>query len=186
MDSYNNNIDVPHENKGDHDVIYALRTIHQNQTQLNTLADQKANILIGIITIIVSVLITRVDSIQVKNEYALATFYFFLLFQLMSVFTALFMLLPKNINRIKINRLSDASNPLFFGCFAQIAQKEFVNYLFNHLDNNQTARIVLLTDIYQMGIVLKKKFVLLRYAYLFAIVGTSFLLMAAILHLLPI
>ena len=38
---------------GDHDVIYAIRTAHQGQTQLIILADHKANILIGIVALLV-------------------------------------------------------------------------------------------------------------------------------------
>lgn len=43
----------------DRDVIYALRTTHQYQTNLINLADHKANILIGLSLVTFSILLTK-------------------------------------------------------------------------------------------------------------------------------
>ena len=171
----NDNYDFQQDND-DHDVIYALRTVHQNQTHLITLADQKANILIGIVAVIFSILFTNTHFLTNIHQWLLIPFICFLLVELMVVILALLVILPKNITRIRRRKLEDMSNPLFFGSFIQFKEDEFVKFLFNDLNNDRIARIYLIKDIYQTGIVLKKKYVLLRYAYIFAVIGVVLLL----------
>ncbi|MEM8830396.1 MAG: Pycsar system effector family protein [Cyanobacteria bacterium P01_G01_bin.19] len=160
----------------DRDVIYALRTVHQNQMQLILLADQKANILIGIVAVIFTILFTNANFLTDISQWLLVPFACFLLVEVMVAVLALLVIFPKNINRLRKRKIEDMSNPLFFGSFIKFKEYEFVDFLFNELNNDQAARIHLIKDIYQMGLVLKKKYLLLRYAYIFAVIGIALLL----------
>ena len=167
----------------DHDVIYALRTVHQNQTQLVVLADQKANILIGIVAVVFTILFTKTHFLTNIHERLLIPFVCFLLMEVLAAFLALFVILPKKIVRPESMKIEDVSNPLFFGIFTKFKQDEYVTFLSDKLIDNQSARVLLITDIYQQGGVLKRKYSLLRYAYTVAAIGVASLLSFIVLFL---
>ena len=150
--------------------------MHQTQTQLVLLADQKANILIGVVAIICTIVFTKSDILTTMNGSLLIPFICFLVLEVLAMFLALLVILPKNINRQNLIKLEDASNPLFFGVFTNYSEQEYVDFLINHMNDDQSARTLLATDLYQVGIVLKKKYSLLKYAYSFAVVGVVSLL----------
>ncbi|MCK4711122.1 MAG: hypothetical protein KAU21_21095 [Gammaproteobacteria bacterium] len=140
------------------------------------LADQKANILIGVVAIICTIVFTKSDILTTMNGSLLIPFICFLVLEVLAMFLALLVILPKNINRQNLIKLEDASNPLFFGVFTNYSEQEYVDFLINHMNDDQSARTLLATDLYQVGIVLKKKYSLLKYAYSFAVVGVVSLL----------
>ncbi len=160
----------------DRDVIYVLRTIHQNQTQLVALADQKANILIGIVAVIFTILFTNAGFLSTMRGWLLVPFAMFLCVEVAAAALSLIVIVPRNTKRRRLQRLEDASNPLFFGSFLGFEQSEFLTHVTDKLDGDRAARQLLLADIYQMGVVLRKKYDLLRFAYIFAAIGFVLLL----------
>lgn len=170
-----NEISVAAE-KDDHDVIYTLRTVHQTQSQLVLLADQKANILIGIVAIIFTILFTKSDLLTGIEGGLLISFICFFVLEVLAMFLALIVILPKNINKQHSVKLKDVSNPLFFGVFTNYSESEYVEFLTGKMNDNKSARELLATDLYQIGVVLKKKYSLLKYAYYFAVIGVVSLL----------
>ena len=92
----------------DRDVIYALRTVHQNQMQLILLADQKANILIGIVAVIFTILFTNTNFLTNISQWLLVPFACFLLVEVMFVVLALLVIFPKNINRLRKRKIAIA------------------------------------------------------------------------------
>lgn len=168
----------------DHDVIYALRTAHQNQTQLVVLADQKANILIGVLAIIFTIILTNTSFISGIKQPFLIPFSGFLLLEIIAILLAFLVVLPKNIKRHKGLKLDDVANPLFFGIYTEFNQDEYVQHLLEKMHDNRSARAYLLTDYYQTGAVLKKKYVLLKYAYGFAVAGFILLITSSVFFLL--
>jgi hypothetical protein len=168
----------------DHDVIYALRTAHQNQTQLVVLADQKANILIGVLAIIFTIILTNTNFITGIEQSFLIPFAGFLLLEIIAVLMAFLVVLPKNIKRHKDLKLDDVANPLFFGIYTEFGQDDYVQHLLGKIHDNHSARAYLLTDYYQTGVVLRKKYTLLKYAYSFAVAGFLLLIVASGYYLL--
>lgn len=159
----------------DSDVIQTLRTAHQSQTHLIQLADQKANILIGVTAVIFSILFTKSESLMNIHNWVVYPIIGFLFTEIIAIILAFFVILPKNIKRCRNRSIDEVSNPLFFGSFTKFSQDQFLDYLSNRLVDNDSAREMLAKDYYQRGIVLKRKYALLKYSYIFAII--SFLLL---------
>jgi len=166
-----NNPPLASAKKDDHDVIYTLRTAHQNQTQLIIMADKKAHILIGVISVILTILFTKIDLNTGLQDSLLLPFAAFVLLEITAVILALLVIIP-NTGRFKAPAdIENIPNALFFGFFTRYPQDDYVNFLMKHIDNNESSRRALVTDLYQIGKVLKKKYRLLRYSYLSATAG---------------
>jgi len=155
----------------DHDVIYTLRTANQNQTQLNVMADQKANILIGTMGIMISVLFSKAFTATNISTQMLIPISLFMLMEVSALMFAILVLMPKTVGKIKTTHIDKIQNPLFFGLFTQFPEKEYVDYITQNMDNDISARRFLIHDIYQNGLVLKKKYKLLKLAYIFTVLG---------------
>lgn len=156
--------------KVDSDVIQTLRTAHQNQTQLNLMADQKANILIGTLALMFTVVITRLIT-AVDDQALWVTLVVFVAMQMVSLVLTVMVLIPKNIRSKKSKDINDIQNPLFFGFFTQYSQQQYSDYMHGLLNDNESARQLLINDMYQIGLVLRRKYRLLKWAYLSALLG---------------
>jgi hypothetical protein len=154
----------------DDDVIFALRTVHQNQVQLIQMADQKANILIGLIVIPLSLLATRIMQVEL-TEWQLICIAVFAATELAAVILSIMVIRPRTSWANHSMRIEEIPNPLFFGFFTRFTEDEYVGYMNRQLTSNRMVRELLLKDIYQIGQVLKRKFMLLKFAYFFAILG---------------
>ena len=154
----------------DNDVIQTLRTAHQNQTQLNLMADQKANILIGTLALTLTVILTRLLTLA-DNQALLACLMVFVLMQMVPLTLAVMVLIPKNIQNKSTIDINGIQNPLFFGFFTNYSEQQYSDYMHEVLVDNESARQLIINDIYQIGIVLRRKYRLLRWAYLSALLG---------------
>jgi hypothetical protein len=167
--------DEPEERgRGERDIIYALRTAHQNQMQLIVLADQKANILIGLVAVMGTILFTKANVLAPLEEKFVIPFAGFLCLDVLTLVLALFVLLPTKIGRRKGKKSEEMANPLFFGGFTNFTEAEYVTFLSEQLTDDRAARLLLIKDLYSMGVVLKRKYRLLTYAYSFAALSVVF------------
>jgi hypothetical protein len=160
----------PEEKEDRHDIIYVVRTAQQHQVQLSLMADQKANILIGFSLIFFSIIQASLFKEEIAQKVYFIPLLVLSLMFCLSFFMAVLVLLPRT--RIpSIEKPEDMPNPLFFGFFSLFSQKQYVDYMTKTLVNNESARELLIKDIYQIGVVLKKKYRMLRYSYTFVAVG---------------
>jgi hypothetical protein len=164
------------QDSADQDVIHALRTVHQYQMQLIIHADQKANILLGIVAVTSTILITNADFLSELSTGLLVPFAGFLLMEGLAILLALLVVLPKNAEPLKAIKIEDMPNPAFFGFFTQFAEEEYVAFLSSRVNDNRSARTLLITDLYQIGVVLARKYSRLKSAYITAATGFVFLL----------
>jgi len=155
----------------DRDVIQTLRTAHQNQTQLNLMADQKANILIGTLVLMFTVVFTRLLTLTVFSNKIVIPLIVFVVLELIPIVLTTLVLIPRNISGLKGIPIEDMPNPLFFGFFTCFTEQQYSDYIEESLSNNESAQLFLVKDIYQIGVILKRKYYLLRLAYLFAMIG---------------
>ncbi|HKO29986.1 MAG TPA: Pycsar system effector family protein [Nitrospiraceae bacterium] len=179
-------VEVPNipEEKGDgHAAIYALRTVHQCQTQLVVLADQKANILIGVIAVTHTIIFTKVDFLPNAHPMVLGLFVCALLIEAVGVCFALLTLLPRGSDRLHTVKIEDVPNLAFFGFFANYPADQYVEYLCRKLGHDESARKFLAMDIYQVGVVLKKKYKSLRLAYVFGMAGAVMVISLTVIFL---
>ncbi|MCF7824913.1 MAG: DUF5706 domain-containing protein [Candidatus Marinimicrobia bacterium] len=152
------------------DIIHTLRTAQQHQVTLSLVADQKANIIIGFALIFFSV----IQSQMFSNEFSNKIYFWPLSALSLTVFTSFFMAILVVLPRFKSSGLEkpkDMPNPLFFGFFASFSEREYTDYMIKTLDGNAAAREMLIKDLYQIGVVLKKKYQLLRVSYMLLAVG---------------
>jgi hypothetical protein len=75
---------------------------------------------------------------------------------------------------MRIHQPQQMGNPFYFGMFTQLDQDTYVDFMLTHLMRDMQARRMMLVDVYQIGLVLKRKYRLLRFSY-------SFLAMSALL-----
>lgn len=171
----------PHLN--DHDVIDALRAAHRHQSQLLILADQKANILVGILAVILTIIFTKADNLLEISDTYLIPLACFVAMEVTALVLALLVIMPKTIGRPHADSMENIPNPLFFGFFTAFSENEYLDYLSTRLNDNSSARRFLAKDLYQGGSVLRKKYVLLKYTYLLAVAGVALLAFSSVLFL---
>lgn len=171
----NDKIDIqkPAESDPRHrqDIIHTLRTAQQHQVTLSMIADQKANIIIGFALIFFSVIQS-----QMFSDTFMDALYFFPLSALaLTVFVsfvlALLVVLPRFKRGQVLDKPSQMPNPLFFGFFASFSQAEYTDYMMETVTSNEVARRLMVQDLYQIGVILKKKYELLRFSYLSLAIG---------------
>lgn len=154
-----------------HDTIYTLTTVSQNQVQLVELADQKANILLGILVVVLTIVFVHQDQFLTNKNHFVVAVYIFLLIQATASFLAILVIIPSKLNWEKTSDLDKATNPLFFGVFTNYSEEVYTSFILNNLQDNNSARNLLIHNIYQTGVVLKRKYRFLRYSYIVAILG---------------
>jgi len=149
-----------HQGSQQGDVIYVLRTTQQHHVMLGMIADQKANIILGAFLIFITVTQSMLEKYDTYNTpiWTLSAF-----FTLSAIF-ALLVIAPRfrSINP----KSARPSNLLFFGSFSVLSQDEYIQTLKDNLQNNEQARSLIMKDIYQIGIVLDKKYTNLRLSYI--------------------
>ena len=147
------------------DVIYVLRTAQQHHVTLGMIADQKANIILGVYLIFITATQRLYES---HDQYAIPIWVLSAFFTLSAVF-ALLVIAPRF--RSQNPASGSKSNLLFFGSFTLMQQDEFIQTLKDNMQTNEQAHTLMMKDIYQIGKVLNKKYKNLRLSYVFIGIG---------------
>jgi predicted metal-dependent HD superfamily phosphohydrolase len=150
-----------------------LRLTSENHLRLSSLADGKANILISVNAIIISVILTvLLRRLEVDTYLAFPTV-FFLLFSLVTIVIAIMATRPKvsSGHFSKEDILNKKTNLLFFGNFHKATLQEYEWGMQEMMKDQGYLYSTLVKDIYYLGVVLGKKYRLLRLAYVIFMVG---------------
>lgn len=164
------------------DTLY--RANYRNHINLSAIADGKANMMISINTIMISVIVTLSGaSMSVSKGFTIENMRFtipiilLLVGALVSVVFAVLSARPKvtskhvDMNDVKKNKIS----LLYFGNFLEIPKEEFVNYLSRLKKDQRKLYDSMSLDLYNLGLVLKEKYRLLTLSYnafMFGLTGT--------------
>ena len=144
-----------------------FRTSYNVQMDLTGLADNKANMMISINGIIISIIIASVAPKLDTNPWLLIPTTIFLLGTLVSIVYAILAARPR-VSSVPIT-LKDLEhsrgNILFFGDFANLREQEFVEGMNALLEERNVLYETMIRNLYGLGAVLKKKFALLQIAY---------------------
>lgn len=168
---------------GDNDIIYMLRAMHMSHIHLNVMADQKANILMGIIGIVFTVLVTKLLGTQTLSV-SLA-FVVFGLVELVAFAMALLVVMPKVLGKMRSpDSIEDMPNPFFFHFYTRFDESTYISYMMETVKDNDAVRYSFYRDIYQLGCVLKRKYRLLKYAYVTSFTGLLLLFLLSSKYLL--
>lgn len=146
------------------DAVQAVRTAVQMQYQLSAMADQKAGLLMGasfvVFTIAMANAIARGGELPVAMMILGAGAFLAAIFAAVSV-------LPTVGGGPKARR-----NLMFFGGFDDMDEDSYVAAMLDKLENDEKMLAMMARDVFQNGQVLaRKKYRLLRLAYLLFISG---------------
>ena len=168
------------------DIIHTLRTAQQHQVTLSMIADQKANIIIGFALIFFSVIQSQMFSDEFMNDEYFIPISALALTVFISFFLAILVVLPRFKRGHVYTQPSQMPNPLFFGFFASFTQQEYTDYMMDTVDSNEVARRLMVQDLYQIGVILKKKYELLRLSYLSLAIGAFLSVVILVIKLILI
>ena len=151
-----------------------LRVNHGNQMRLGLMADQKANIMITVASIVFSITIANLDNETMK--WPLLTFaigsFFALLFAIFAIIPNTDY--PKTEGSKEIDRDSPLFNPLFFGHFAHLSIEEYKEDYAETLMTDDKVYDAMAGDIYGQGKVLALgKYKFLKWSYMSFLWGMS-------------
>ena len=144
-----------------------FRTSYRTNMDLSSLADAKANIMISINGIIISIILASISPKIDTNPWLLIPTAVLLLSCLTSIVYAVLSARPRVSSRII--SLEDVrrnnANLLFFGNFVSMPESDFIVGMKELLQNTDALYVNMIRDIYGLGTVLEKKFNLLRKSY---------------------
>ncbi len=146
--------------------IHLLRTVQAHHVALSGMADQKANILIGVNSVIFAL---------VLREAAAMTMPMMVMAACSALAAALCVIAV--VPAVGASRLTRGEpNILFFGTFTRMSEAEFLHAIDTVLSSDANIRHAMARDVYQLGMVLKrKKFRFLSWGYrvfIFGIIAT--------------
>ena len=148
------------------------RSVYDYHINLTSIADNKANIMISINTIIISLVITLFGTgftFATGDEVGSIRFVFPMAFLLLTSLTAVvFAILsarPNVTSKEKYELKKKESSVLFFGNFAQLQVREFVDQIKMLKEQKEELYDNMSVDIYHLGSVLVKKYRYLTWSY---------------------
>lgn len=158
-----------------------FRTTMSNHIRLSEMADRKANLMISINTIVISVILSAYVREVDAPAHLLIPSVILLVVCLTTIVVSLFATNPIITPRKK--RFSESSAPpvdlLFFGYYSQLTADEYRLNLRQLLSKEEDIYTSLIDNIYAQGQVLARKYRLLKFAYQFFMIGLSVVVVMA-------
>lgn len=148
-----------------------FRSAYQNQSNLIQMADNKANIIISINTMIISSIIAITGygavagKIDTYEASVMVPIVMIILSCLVSVIFAIQAARPKLILAKAEGGEMQKSSLLFFGVISQHNQQDYLTKIKTLLDSDEDLYEHMTIDLHNQGKILKRKYNLLAYAY---------------------
>jgi hypothetical protein len=155
---------VPERNTGD----AILRTAQQHHVVLSSMADTKANIIITVSSIVLTLSLGRIGDPELRPAVQTLA-----IFTLISLFFAILAVLPKHRSvRIGEGGFPADFNLFFFGHFADLPRERFLREVAATMKPDGSVYKAMANDLYSIGWYLAhRKYKYLRYSYLFFLAG---------------
>lgn len=150
-----------------------LRLTSSNHIQLSEMADSKANILISVNAIIISVILSVLLRKLQTDPYLTIPTLIFLTAAVITIVIAILATRPK-VNEgtfMEEDVRNKKTNLLFFGNFHKMSQIDYENAMRVMMTDADYLYSSMVQDIYHLGTVLGKKYKLIRLAYTIFMVG---------------
>lgn len=144
-----------------------FRMVYQTHLELSALADTKANIMISINGIMISVIIASIGSNLARSPWLVVPVGVLLSGCLISLVFSILAARPRvGGDAVPIEDLrSRRSNILFFGNFVHMPEADFLDGIRELMGRTDELYQTMARDIYSLGGVLSRKYRLLRIAY---------------------
>jgi hypothetical protein len=155
---------IPERNTSDN----MLRTAQQHHVALSTMADTKANIIITVSSIVLTLSMGRLDQQELRLSVITLT-----IFTLMALLLAILAVLPKyRPLRLTTSELPADFNLLFFGHFAELDRERYLAEVARTLAPGGTIYESMAKDVYSLGTYLAHhKYRYLRLSYICFLTG---------------
>lgn len=140
-----------------------FRAIYRNHINLSAIADNKANIMISVNSILISVLITFISyrNIAETQPMILLPVIIFLVVGLASLVFAVLSARPK----VTLDTASKKTNVAFFGSFVQLSEDGYQQAMNEVLNDSSLLYTNMVSDLYYLGKVLDRKYRYLSISY---------------------
>lgn len=152
-----------------------FRTTLNNHTQLSAIADSKANILLSVNAIIISIVLTaiipKLDS--PRNTHLIIPTFILLIFSVITIVCTILSTKPK----VTSGTFTDddvkkkSVNLLFFGNFYKMPLETYTKAMNDLMIDRDYLYDTLIKDLYYLGLVLDRKYKILRVAYTVFMIG---------------
>ncbi len=144
-----------------------FKSSYRVQMELTALADNKANMMISINGIIMSIILASVAPKLDNNPWLLLPTLLLLVGSLISMIFAILAARPRVMRHpITLSDLKNSQgNILFFGNFANMSAPDFVKGMEELMQDRGLTYDTMIRNIHSLGSVLNKKFALLQVAY---------------------
>lgn len=158
---------------------HMLRQTRMNLIAFSQMADTKANIILSLASLILSLSLTRITDPELTLSIAGLD-----LFLLVTIFFALLTVIGKiKVFDRKKHSVNDPDySPLFFGNYGDIPYEEYAQHFADIMNDSDATYEVMVKDIYHAGTyLLQTKYKYIRLAYLYFFTG---LLVSSILYMI--
>lgn len=144
-----------------------LRLTSDNHMQLSGMADSKANILISVNAIIISVILSVLIRRLQTDTYLTIPTVIFLIFTLCTIVISILSTRPKVSQGVFSEQevIDKQTNLLFFGNFYKKTLPDYEKAMHSMMNDPDYLYGSLVKDIYYLGVVLGKKYRMIRLAY---------------------
>jgi len=152
-----------------------FRTAYRTHLDLSSIADNKANIMISINGIIISILLATIYPSLAYNRGLLIPSTLLLLGCLCSLIAAVLAARPRVTRReLTIEDVRESrANLLFFGNFINLEEEDFLSGMWELINDRERNYTTMMRDLYGLGLVLEKKYRLLRVSYTVFMIGLA-------------
>ena len=156
--------DIPERNTGD----VLLRTAQQHHVALSAMADTKANIIITVSSIVLTLSLGKLGEPELRLSVLTLC-----VFTLIALLLAILAVLPKYRSlKLTTTELPYEFNLFFMGHFSELSRERFLTEVARSMRTDGSVYAALANDIYSLGVYLRRyKYRYLRYSYLSFIAG---------------
>lgn len=163
-----------------------FRTTMSNHIRLSEMADRKANLMISINTIVISIMLSAYARTNDVPATLLVPSIVLLGVSLVTIITSLIATNPtiSPFTQLRAGVRKPSVDLLFFGYYNRLSPDEYRQRLRELLSNDDEIYTSMIDNIYAQGKVLDRKYRLLKFAYQFFMIGFSAAVIAAVVTLL--
>ena len=150
------------------ETVNIIRTAMRNNIELTNIADNKANVLLSIntliITLLVPVVLINAESI---NKYNLGIpLTILVITSIVTIYLLVLVLIPRGFGGKKTKSLGNKQvSPFFFGNFYKMSKDEFNEYFDQTVKSSEDLHGHIVEDLYFLGTVLAEKMTTIRIAF---------------------
>ncbi len=162
-----------------------FRTSLSNHLKLSEMADRKASLMISINTILVSITISSfVKKYEVADNLLIPSL-ILLFVSLVTIVAAVLATNPITRSRQQTTRPDDRKTDLlFFGDYTKLSLADYRQRVQALIVNDDLLYNSLIDNVYAQGLVLARKYRLLKFAYTFFMIGFSTVILSYVVILL--